>query len=159
MSKKKKKQSLLKPVITDRSGEMWDNAVKTWRENSELLSHRVYSLSAGGLALSFTAVSFIVGENKAILGWQAPIIWTLFLICIILDTTSIVVAKNRAAKLESITSKRIKSGQEITDDEADEIVDQMNKPISILNTTVLVLLIGTIVWATLYCYCLLLHLS
>ena len=152
-------QSLLNPSVPDMSGETWDIAVKIWRENSELLSHRVYSLAAGGLALSFTAISFIVGENKAALGFQAPIIWSLFLLCIILDTISIIVAKNRAAQLEAITSNRIKSGQEMSGDEANKIIDKMNKPIGILNTIVLLLLIITIIWAILYCYCLLLHLS
>lgn len=152
-------QSLLNPFVPDKSGETWDIAVKIWRENSELLSNRVFSLSAGGLALSFTAISFIVGENTAALGFQAPIIWSLFLLCIIFDTISIIVAKNRAAQLEAITSNRIKSGQEMSDEEANKIIDKMNKPIGILNTIVLVLLIITIIWAALYCYCLLLHLS
>jgi len=107
MSRKKKTIE-----IPGKQVEGWENAEKAIGENADLLSERTYSLAAGGLALSFTVMSFIVGEEKSALGWQALAIWGLFLLCIILDTISIFSAKRKAEKLELFfRERRIKGRQ------------------------------------------------
>ena len=73
MSRKKKTIE-----IPGKQVEGWENAEKAIGENADLLSERTYSLAAGGLALSFTVMSFIVGEEQSVLGWQALAIWGLF---------------------------------------------------------------------------------
>ena len=143
----------------DASGEAWENAVKAKKENADMLSHRIYSLATGGLALSFTAISFIVGDNKLALGRQAPLIWALFLLCIILDTFSILYARYRASKFVEYSSNRIKSGEILTDDEANRLIEKYNKPVIVFNLIVFILVIVAIIWAALYCYCLLLSIS
>ena len=66
MSRKKKTIE-----VPDKLVEGWEKAEQAIGENADLLSERTYSLAAGGLALSFTVMSFIVGEDKSALGWQA----------------------------------------------------------------------------------------
>lgn len=145
--------------IPNRLVEGWENAEKAIDENASLLSERTYSLATGGLALSFTVISFIIGENRLALGWQAPVIWFLFLACIIADTISIVIAKNRASKLESFFRSKQEKGERMTAKEVNAKIDEENKPIRILNALVFCALLITILWTAFYCYCLLANLS
>ena len=137
MSRKKKTIE-----IPDKLVEGWEKAEQAIGENADLLSERTYSLAAGGLALSFTVMSFIVGEDKSALGWQALAIWGLFLLCIILDTISIFSAKKKAEKLELFF-----------------MIDHTNRSINRFNMIVFILLLITIVWTFIYSYLLLIKVS
>ena len=145
--------------IPDKLVEGWEKVEKAIDENATMLSERTYSLSAGGLALSFTIISFIIGGNKACIGIQAPLIWFGFLICILADTGSIVYAKKRAEKLELDFRKRVNNGEKMTDTEVNRIIDSENKRICLFNTIVFSFLIAVIIWAVIYCFSLLNKLS
>lgn len=145
-------------VIPDKLVDGWEKAEKAIDENATMLSERTYSLATGGLALSFTVVSFIIGENQISLDWQAPVIWSFFLVCIIADTLSIVYAKNRAERLESSFRDKKEKGITMTAKEVNEVIDSVNKKIRIVNTAVFIFLLATIIWAAAYCYHLLTNL-
>jgi hypothetical protein len=153
---KRKKTTL---EIPDRLVEGWENAEKAIHENASLLSERTYSLATGGLALSFTIISFIIGQNKIILGWQAPVIWLLFLLCIIADTFSIIWAKHKDVKLEAFLRSKQEKGDKMSAKELNNLIDKTNRPIIILNTVVFICLVFVIIWTAIYCYLLLTKLS
>lgn len=154
MSRKKKTIE-----IPDKLVEGWEKVEKAIDENADLLSERTYSLAAGGLALSFTVMSFIVGEDKAALGWQALVIWSLFLLCIILDTVSIIGAKRKAEKLERLFREKVNQGQTMSEIEVNKMIDQTNRAINRFNMIVFILLLATIVWTFIYSYLLLIKVS
>lgn len=154
MSRKKKSIE-----IPDKLVEGWEKVEKAIDENADLLSERTYSLAAGGLALSFTVMSFIVGEDKAALGWQALVIWSLFLLCIILDTISIFSAKRKEEKLERLFREKVNQGQTMSETEVNKMIDQTNRAINRFNMIVFILLLATIVWTFIYSYLLLIKAS
>lgn len=154
MSRKKKSIE-----IPDKLVEGWEKVEKAIDENADLLSERTYSLAAGGLALSFTVMSFIVGEDKAALGWQALVIWSLFLLCIILDTISIFSAKRKEEKLERLFREKVNQGQTMSETEVNKMIDQTNRAINRFNMIVFILLLATIVWTFIYSYLLLIKVS
>lgn len=145
--------------IPNRLVEGWENAEKAFDENSDLLSERTFSLATGGLALSFTVISFIVGDNKLALGWQALAIWSFYLACIIADTISIVIARVKASKLEALFAEKIQKGEKMTAKEVNSLIDTTNKPIRIINTIVFCCLLLVMIWTAIYCYSLLSKLS
>ena len=153
----KKKQTTIK--IPDKLVEGWEKVEKAIDENATLLSERSYSLASGGLALSFTVISFVVGENKTALGWQAPGIWSLFLLCIILDTVSVIFAKRKAEKLEAMFREKVHREEKMTEEEVNGLIDETNRPIKRFNAVVFLLLLATIVWTFIYSYSLLVKLS
>lgn len=148
MSRKKELKSSLHNSLED----LWANAEKAISENSEELSKRVFSLASGGLALSFTIISFLVGENKASIDWKAPLIWCSFLLCIVLDTFSFVYAKYKASKIELHTRKEIELGNQLSSEEVNALIDRQNRHIALFNSIVLALVIITIVCTVLYCF-------
>lgn len=154
MSRKKKTIE-----IPDKLVEGWEKVEKAIDENADLLSERTYSLAAGGLALSFTVMSFIVGEDKAALGWQALVIWSLFLLCIILDTISIFSAKRKEEKLERLFREKVNQGQTMSETDVNKMIDQTNRSINRFNMIVFILLLVTIVWTFIYSYLLLIKVS
>ena len=145
--------------IPDKLVEGWKQTEKAIDENATLLSERTYSLGAGGLALSFTVVSFIIGEGGRAIDWQAPVIWGLFLCCILADTISIIYAKRKAEKLEFFFRKKVNSGETMTEVEVNAMIDAANKGIRLFNIIVFSSLVVAIIWAAMYSYCLLLSLS
>jgi len=145
--------------IPDKLVEGWEKVEKAIDENADLLSERTYSLAAGGLALSFTVMSFIVGEDKAALGWQALVIWSLFLLCIILDTISIFSAKQKVEKLELLFREKVNQGQTMPETEVNKMIDHTNRSINRFNMIVFILLLITIVWTFIYSYLLLIKVS
>lgn len=149
---KRKKNTI---EIPDKHGEGWEVAEKAIGENGDLLSERTYSLSAGGLALSFTIFSFLVGENKSALDWQAPVIWGMYLLCIILDTLSIITAKRKAEKLEKMFREKANQGEQMSEIEVNKVIDKENRLINRFNMIVFVLLLLTLIWTFVYSYLLL----
>lgn len=145
--------------IPDKLVEGWQKTEKAIDENAALLSERTYSLGAGGLALSFTVISFIIGEGKVSLDWQAPVIWGLFLICILADTHSYFYAKSKAEKLELLFRNKVDKGEKMSAAEVNSMIDKANKGVRLYNTIVFWTLIVAIVWAAAYSYCLLKTLS
>ena len=154
MSRKKKTIE-----VPDKLVEGWEKAEQAIGENADLLSERTYSLAAGGLALSFTVMSFIVGEDKSALGWQALVIWSLFLLCIILDTISIFSAKKKAEKLELFFRNEVNLEHTMSETEVNKMIDQTNRLINRFNMIVFILLLITIVWTFIYSYLLLIKVS
>lgn len=154
MSRKKKTIE-----VPDKLVEGWEKAEQAIGENADLLSERTYSLAAGGLALSFTVMSFIVGEDKSALGWQALVIWSLFLLCIILDTISIFSAKKKAEKLELFFRNEVKLEHTMSETEVNKMIDQTNRSINRFNMIVFILLLITIVLTFIYSYLLLIKVS
>jgi acid phosphatase family membrane protein YuiD len=104
-------------------------------------------------------MSFIVGEDKAALGWQALVIWSLFLLCIILDTISIFSAKQKAEKLELLFREKVNQGQTMPETEVNKMIDHTNRSINRFNMIVFILLLITIVWTFIYSYLLLIKVS
>jgi len=135
---------------------LWESAEKAYHENGEKLSSRIFTLSAGGLGLSFTIFSFIVGENKSVLGWPALAIWGAYLLCILLDTFALAYAKRLAGKLEKRTREMIEAGETITDKDANTLVDQLNRRLTCYSNAVFILVIVTLVCTAAYCYWLIL---
>ena len=154
MSRKKKTIE-----VPDKLVEGWEKAEQAIGENADLLSERTYSLAAGGLALSFTVMSFIVGEEKSALGWQALVIWSLFLLCIILDTISIFSAKKKAEKLELFFRNEVNLEHTMSETEVNKMIDQTNRLINRFNMIVFILLLITIVLTFIYSYLLLIKVS
>jgi len=154
MSRKKKTIE-----VPDKLVEGWEKAEQAIGENADLLSERTYSLAAGGLALSFTVMSFIVGEDKSALGWQALVIWSLFLLCIILDTISIFSAKKKAEKLELFFRNEVNLEHTMSETEVNKMIDQTNRSINRFNMIVFILLLITIVLTFIYSYLLLIKVS
>ena len=154
MSRKKKTIE-----VPDKLVEGWEKAEQAIGENADLLSERTYSLAAGGLALSFTVMSFIVGEDKSALGWQALVIWSLFLLCIILDTISIFSAKKKAEKLELFFRNEVNLEHTMSETEVNKMIDQTNRLINRFNMIVFILLLITIVLTFIYSYLLLIKVS
>lgn len=154
MSKRKKEIE-----VPDKLIEGCEKTAKAIDENATLLSERTFSLGAGGLALSFTVISFIISEGKASLNWQAPAIWGLFLVCILADTYSIIYAKRKGEELESTFSEKVNRGETMTANEVNRMIDATNTGIRRFNSIVFYLLVVAIIWAAAYSYCLLLTLS
>ena len=154
MSRKKKTIE-----VPDKLVEGWEKAEQAIGENADLLSERTYSLAAGGLALSFTVMSFIVGEDKSALGSQALVIWSLFLLCIILDTISIFSAKKKAEKLELFFRNEVNLEHTMSETEVNKMIDQTNRLINRFNMIVFILLLITIVLTFIYSYLLLIKVS
>ena len=154
MSRKKKTIE-----VPDKLVEGWEKAEQAIGENADLLSERTYSLAAGGLALSFTVMSFIVGEDKSALDWQALAIWGFFLLCIILDTISIFSAKRKAEKLELFFREKKNQGHTMPEIEVNKMIDHTNRSINRFNMIVFILLLITIVWTFIYSYLLLIKVS
>ena len=152
----RKKQTIL---IPNKLVEGWENVEKAIDENGTMLSERSFTLAAGGLALSFTVMSFIVGEDKTALDWQAPVIWSLYLLCILLDTLSIIFAKRTAEKLEKELRKKVNRNETMSESEMNKLIDKTNRPIKLFNALVFVFLLGTIIWTFVYSYSLLRSLS
>lgn len=132
--------------------KLWRNAEKALNESDEKLSSRIFTLSAGGLGLSFTVFSLIVDHKDCSLGWPALAIWGTYLLCILLDTFSLAIATRKAEKLEQDTRGKIQRGESMTDQDANETVDQSNLILSRIRNTVFILLIITILSTAVYCY-------
>ena len=145
--------------IPDKLVEGWEKAEQAIGENADLLSERTYSLAAGGLALSFTVMSFIVGEDKSALDWQALAIWGFFLLCIFLDTISIFSAKRKAEKLELFFREKKNQGHTMPEIEVNKMIDHTNRSINRFNMIVFILLLIIIVWTFIYSYLLLIKVS
>lgn len=132
--------------------QLWDNVQKALNESDDKLNSRIFTLATGGLGLSFTVFSFVVSEMKISLTWPALAIWLAFLICIILDSSSLACAKVLTSRLEKKIRKKIKNEEPISDVEANAAIDTVNKVVSGIEWFAFILSILAIVGAALYCY-------
>ena len=148
-----------KPIIDPQASlqEGVASAEKAVVENADILSNRVFALAAGGLGLSFTVISYIVGENKSLIDCQAIWIWISYIVWMLLDTISVVFAKARAMKLSSYYSKLITEGGSMVASEVNSIIDERNRLVRILNNVCLWGVLASIIWTIIYSYCLLIH--
>ena len=86
-------------------------------------------------------------------------IWSLYLLCILLDTLSIIFAKRTAEKLEKELRKKVNRNETMSESEMNKLIDKTNRPIKLFNALVFVFLLGTIIWTFVYSYSLLRSLS
>jgi len=137
--------------VPDKLVEGWDSAQKAIDENATMLSERSYSLATGGLAISFSIMSFIIEDYHLDFGWQAPLIWAGFILCIIADTWSVFDAKRQAEKLELLFRDKIHKGETMTEVEVNNLIARTNKRIRRINIIVFGAILLLICASLLYC--------
>ena len=144
--------STTKKKKDDHGIELWEKVQQAMIDNEDQFNSRIFTLETGGLGLSFTVYSFIVSEMKLTLTWPAYAIWISFLVCIVLGMTSSATATFLTAKKEKETREKIERGEKIPEKVASNTIDNLNKTLLRIDWCAFVLLILTIVAATLYCF-------
>ena len=120
--------------------EGFDKAVELFRENDKLLSSRVFTIATGGLAFSFTVISFLVEDRKDLASWPTLIIWLGFLICIVWDTISVYKARESGRALSEIFGEKIKKGENLSSNEINKIIKDNNQKTRDFNNQIYILL-------------------
>lgn len=135
------------PSAANRGMLMADKSVKG---NEDRFAKRIYNLSAGGLAITFTVFSFMATSGMTINWKVASLILAFYVIIIIADTITIIKARNKAKDVFIYLRKRVRSRDEIGERAVNDLFDSPNNSIFISGLLIFILLLINIVATLIY---------
>lgn len=152
------KQTIKQENNTQSKDESFDayekeyNRLEVSREDTETIwEDRTYQIAAGGLSLSFTVFSFLMGrEGGLAFSWQISVIWAVFAACLIINYLSQRISAKRFVKLQQDLYKDRNNKVSYDEDTIMKRNQESDRLPNFLNCLTECLLVANIVFTIIY---------